>query len=232
MDNQQLFNLTDNQLQVILTSQLGDGCLFKQKKMTNYYYVTNSKNLEYLKFKKKLLETLSSEEIKRIECNGYSQTYIYTLRSKSHVDFSIIKNMSLQSILDNLNNLGIALWIYDDGSLHNSKNYYNLYTNKFSLEEHEEILVPFFKSRGFNPTIRVDKKKDDRIFYYLSFGMYDGAYKINKILQKYKIKDYEYKLWSSETIHKWSKLQEELKRRNNPVLTNRQLGSIMRRIEL
>lgn len=57
----------------------------------------------------------------------------------------------------------------------------------------------------------VEKKKDGRIFYYTYFGKHFGAYKISNLLAKYPINCYNYKLWSSETIQKWSKLEAQLK---------------------
>lgn len=227
MENQQLCILNDAQKQVILTSQLGDGCLYKQPGMTNEYYVTNSKSLEYVTFKKQLLSTLSRTDINRIEKNGYSQTYIYAFRSLSHPYMSEVKSYSLQTILSNLNDLGIALWFYDDASLHNTKNYYHLYTCKFTLEEHENIIIPFFASIGITAKIRIDRKKDGRIFYYISIGKYDGAEKISSILNKYRIEEMSYKIWSSETIQKWSKLQEKLKSENKSNISTYHLGRMM-----
>ena len=46
----------------------------------------------------------------------------------------------------------------------------------------------------------------------LTIKRYEGAYIISQILAKYPVPCYNYKIISSETIQKWSKLQEELKR--------------------
>jgi hypothetical protein len=52
--------------------------------------------------------------------------------------------------------------------------------------------------------------------------------KISQILSKYPVKCYSYKRWSSETIQKWSKLQEELKSEGVEItnLNNFQLGKL------
>ena len=55
------------------------------------------------------------------------------------------------------------------------------------------------------------EKKNGREFWYLRIGKYDGAYKISELLKKYYVSCYEYKIWSSETIQIWSKMQEYLK---------------------
>ena len=46
---------------------------------------------------------------------------------------------------------------------------------------------------------------------YWEIGKFSDADKISAILEKYPLDYYSYKRWSSETIQKWSKFQEELK---------------------
>ena len=119
--------------------------------------------------------------------------------------------MDLKDVIGNLDSLGIALWFYDDGSLHKDRLFYNLNTHKFSKEIQEQLFIPFFNKWGIFPKTIVERKKDGRVFHYLTIGKYDGAIKISQILEKYPLDCYSYKRWSSETIQKWSKLQEELK---------------------
>lgn len=54
--------------------------------------------------------------------------------------------------------------------------------------------------------------------------------KISQILSKYPIKCYSYKRWSSETIQKWSKLQEKLKSEGIEItkLNNFQIGKLFK----
>lgn len=119
--------------------------------------------------------------------------------------FSIEKALSL------LDELGIAMWFYDDGSLHNSKLFYNLNTHEFSKELQEDLFIPFFNKYNIYPKITKEVKKDGRIFYYLRISKFEGSYEISNILNKCPVNCYKYKVWSSETIQKWSKLQVELK---------------------
>lgn len=206
MDNKQLYSFNRNQTQVFLTSQLGDGCI-SYTNSGSTIYTTSCKYKEYLEFKKQLI---GKGKISLNARNGYSQTPIYTMYGGTCNDLQLIKNMCLKEILSNLDDLGIALWFYDVGSLHKRDFYYNLNTQKFSLEEHEKVIVPYFESLGIKANIREDNNHK-RILYYLGINKYEGAYDINCILQKYPINCYSYKLWSSETIQKWSKLQEKLK---------------------
>lgn len=122
--------------------------------------------------------------------------------------------MPLQDILPLLNDLGIAMWFYDDGSLHKTKLFYNLNTQALSKEFQEEYLIPFFNKLNIYPKIQVENKKDGRQYWYLRIGKFSGALEISQILSKYPIDCYSYKLWSSETMQKCSKLQEELKKQN------------------
>lgn len=206
IDNKQLYNFTEGQTQVFLTSQLGDGCIVTSNSGSTYY-LSNCKYKEYLEFKKQLI---GKGRIKKQLRNGYSQTPIWLYYGGAWEHLSDIKNMELSERLANLDELGLALWFYDDGSLHKRDCYYNLNTQKFSFDEHEKILVPYFNSIGLTAHIRIDKSHSHPL-YYLGFNKYEGAYGIYLLLQKFPVNCYSYKLWSSETIQKWSKLQERLK---------------------
>lgn len=209
IDNQQDYNLTENQKQVLLTGVFGDGCI--TNKVKGCSYSTNSIHKEYVEKKKYLLGELVRTEVRDSVNRGYKQNTIYSFASLSSKDVKIFIQRPLKSLLKDMTDLGLALWFYDDGSLHKKNLFYNLNTHKFSKEEHEEVLFPFFRSWGLEPQLFVDKKKDGRIFYYTYFGKHFGAYKISNLLAKYPINCYNYKLWSSETIQKWSKLEAQLK---------------------
>lgn len=219
LENKQLYNFTREQTQVFLTANLGDGCISKTNS-GSWIYTTNCKFEEYLLFKQKLL---GKGNIKLIEKNGYSQTPIYVMYGGAYSDLELIKNLPLQDILNNLDLLEIALWFYDDGSLHKRDLYYNLNTQKFDEQTHNDILVPWFKDTlDITPKVRHDTKRGKNL-YYLGFNKYEGANIISEILSKYPIDCYSYKLWSSETIQKWSNLQEKVKNINED-LNSRQLA--------
>lgn len=231
-DNQQLLSLSNEQLQVFLSGRLGDGCITTTN-TNSTYYSTNCKYEEYIDFKISLLGNLYKSKSYN-ECNGFCKTPIYTIRSCSDSRLKIIKNLSIEEVLANLNELGLALWIYDDGSLHKSKYFYNLNTQSFSKEVQEDVLIPFLNSYDIYPKLQVENKKDGRQFWYLRIGKYQGAAEISKILNEYPVNCYSYKRWSSETIQKWSKLQEELKRQGKTVLDfgSRSLSNMLNKIVL
>lgn len=222
MDNKQLYSFNRNQTQVFLTARLGDGCI-STTNSDSTIYTSNCKYKEYLEFKKKLI---GKGSIKLLEKNGYSQTPIYTYYGGSWEDLLKIKNLSIEDVINNLDYLGIALWFYDDGSLHKRDLYYNLNTQKFSREIHEDVFIPFFNKLGIEARVRVDNNHKTPL-YYLGINKYEGANIISSILSMFPVNCYLYKLWSSETIQKWSKLQEKLKSTDEN-LTNRQLAYMWR----
>jgi hypothetical protein len=232
MDNQQLCIFTREQQQVFLTSQLGDGYIGISNS-NSVYYTTNCKYEEYIDYKISLLGEMFKRKFHQKE-NGYNKTPIWIMRSKSNKYLQCIKDMSIIDIVNNLDELGIALWFYDDGSLHKEKLFYNLNTHKFTKEIQEKMFISFFHKFNIYPVLRIDKKKDGRTFYYLSIGKYNGAYEISKILQKYYVDCYSYKIWSSETIQKWSKLQEKLKSTNIDIskLSHRKLSIMLTKISI
>lgn len=209
IDNQQLQQLSNEQLQVFLSGRFGDGHICTTNSNSTYY-TTNCKFEEYIDYKSKLLGNMFKHK-SLIEQNGFCKTPIYTIRSCSDSILKYIKNMPLEQCLSYIDELGLALWIYDDGSLHKTKLFYNINTQALSKEFQEEYLIPFFNKFNIFPQLTVENKKDGRQFWYLRVGKFKGAGEISKILQKYPIECYSYKLWSSETIQKWSKLQEQLK---------------------
>ena len=226
MDNQQLDLFTREQLQVFLTSQLGDGNISTTNSNSTYYN-TNCKFEEYIDFKSKLLGNMFKGK-RYVPKNGFAQTPIYTMWSKASKDLLNIKQLSISEIVNQLDDLGIALWFYDDGSLHQERLFYNLNTHKFSKEIQEQVFIPFFNKLEIYPKVMIERKKDGRVFYYLSIGKFYGAIKISQILSKYPVDCYSYKRWSSETIQKWSKLQEELKSEGIAItsLNNFQIGKL------
>lgn len=224
-------NLSNEQLQVLLTGKFGDGCLSTPKTCKdNSMYHSNCIHEEYIDFKIKLLGDLVSSK-SFIKSNGYSKTPIWQFYTHVNPEITKIKNMSIEEGLNLMDDLGVALWFYDDGSLHKSKLFYNLNTQSFSREINEDLFIPFLKKFDINAKTTIERKKDGREFWYLRIGKYDGAFEISTILNKYPVNCFNYKIWSSETIQNWSKLQEELKRTNSLNCSTRKKSAILKRIE-
>lgn len=224
-------SLSNEQLQVILTGKFGDGCLSTPKTcVDNSLYSSSCIHEEYVDFKLSLLGNIAGKK-NFVAVNGYSQKPIWQFYSQVHPDITTIKNMSIEEAINLVDDLGIALWFYDDGSLHKTKLFYNLNTQAFSEEVNRDILVPFLAKFGITAKPTIERKKDGRKYWYLRIGRYDGAYEISEILNKYKINCFNYKIWSSETIQNWSKLQEQLKSTDKINCSTRTKAALLKKIE-
>lgn len=202
--------LSNNQFQVLLTGVFGDGCIRKGNTNINYNYSTNCKFEEYLDFKIALLEDIKGKKTFQ-EINGFNGTPIWRFSSIVDERIERVKDLGIEQQLYLMDELGMAMWLYDDGSLHNSKLFYNLNTHSFSREIQEDLFVPHFNKFGIFPKVTIERKRDGRIFYYLRISRYEGSYEISQLMNKFPLECYKYKVWSSETIQEWSKLQEQLK---------------------
>lgn len=229
-------NLSNRQLQVLLTGKFGDGCLHKNKNLNaNFSYSTNSINKEIVEFKINLLEDLASNSGIRESINlGFKRNIIYTANSKTSPLITELYNENWKTSLEKLDELGLALWFYDDGSLHKNKLFYNLNTQKYSKEDNEYIAKYLYKKWNIRAIPTIERKKDGREFWYLRVRKFEGAFIISEILNKYYLNCYSYKIISSETIQKWSKLQEELKSMGKVIsdFHPRTLTSMMNKITL
>ena len=105
-------SLNENQLQVILSGILGDGCITTTNSNSTLF-ITNCKYEEYIDFKISLIGDLFKNKRKQ-ECNGFCSTPIFIMRTKSDKRLEQMKNLSIETIIDNLSELGIALWFYDE----------------------------------------------------------------------------------------------------------------------
>jgi len=213
MDNQQLDNLTNEETQLLLSLYLGDGSYTKHQIQDNYSVYTSSINEDLLRYKKSLVTTLTASDIKLIPNPGYKKDgTIFKMSINSSVKIGQIYQLSLQEKLDKLDKLGLALWFYDDGSLHKKCNFYNLCTHSFSIED-QMLMLEKLKEFGIYGKLLKEKKRDGRVFWYIYVSKYNGAFEISKIMAECNIESMKYKLWSPTTILKWSTVQEDWKSR-------------------
>lgn len=71
--------------------------------------------------------------------------------------------MDIETALNLMDDLGVALWFYDDGSLHKTKLFYNLNTQAFSQEINQDLFVPFYPNLAFCQTNYREKERWQRI---------------------------------------------------------------------
>lgn len=198
MGNQQLYTLKNCELQVVLSLYLGDGCFISNKANTSAAIATSCKYEEYLLYKKNLISTLDNSNVSYSTNNGYKNSFIYKWKINQSPYLKEIEQIPLIDKLEILDELGLALWFYDDGSLHKSKYFYNLNTHTFSLED-QYLFLDKLSKYGINAKIYKDRKKDGREFFYLSIGKHQGSSIISDFLNKINIDCYKYKRWSSST---------------------------------
>ena len=85
------------------------------------------------------------ENLEYIEKNGYAQkpavrfcTRIFDLENELPKNTKIVPDW----LLDKLDEKGIAIWLMDDGSIHNknNNNYISIHTNSYDLETHYKFV--------------------------------------------------------------------------------------------
>ena len=220
MENQQGCTLSTNQKQVLLTGYYGDGHIISGENK-NASYVASSIVKPLLEFKYSLLGDLVTKEIVTVNnSGGYGENNIFKLRTKADKRITKFDSLTDEEKLSQINELGIALWFYDDGSLHKSNYFYNLCTHKYSKEYQEDLLIPKLNEFGIYPKITSEVKKDGKKFWYLRVGRHNGSFNISDILSRYPVNGMRYKVWSSETSQQWRKLLVELKSKGQ-VISNR-----------
>ena len=202
-------NLTNKQIQVLLTGTFGDSHV-AQHKTGNFSFISSCIHEDYMRYKGELLGDLWNDKIISVLNKGYKESIIYKVYGKRRENIAELHLLSLADKLSLMDDLGVALWFFDDGSLHKRNHFYNLNTHSFPRNIQEELFVPFFKRLGLSAKIYPDKKKDGRLFHYLSFNRVDSYY-ITELLRKHYVSCFEYKMWSKEVTSKWGKTLEILK---------------------
>lgn len=175
--------------QILIGSILGDGHISSKNTFS-----TGSKFKEYVDFKSSTLEEYGKVNYSFLKENGYSKTPYHRLSLTSN-EFERYRNMGLKDLLSILDESGLAIWIYDDGSLHKSNLFYNLNTHSFSLEQHKTLIIPELRRFNIEASIFSETKPDGKQFYYTSIPKKYGAQTVNNLLKRYPIDCYKYKTY-------------------------------------
>ena len=180
--------MTNNLKQLYISGILGDGHL-KPSGAIMFSCVHG----EYMEWKKKLANGIGSE-VCEMDNRGFKKDgkiFKYNIQKNDVGKWFLDK--SVEDFIGDLDELGLALWMYDDGSLHKKNLFYNINTHAFNREIEEEVLIPKLNTFGIYPKILTETKKDGRVFSYLYVSKYKGAFVINDILNKYPLECYSYK---------------------------------------
>lgn len=194
--------------QTLLGLKLGDGCYTFQNKIgdKNYHFKTNSKNKDYIDYKKSVMDKNNIHTREYTSYSGYKEdSMLYAFRTHNDERISIVGRMSVAEAIDNLDKLGVIMLFLDDGSLHKNKNVIHLYCNSFSEEDSKKLAQKIYNLfGGKEPKVYFDKKKDGRIYPYLYIPK-ETSNIINKevieFLNKNNIESLKYKTFlPSQTI--------------------------------
>lgn len=183
---------------------LGDGSLGKYGSM---YFSSIQK--DYIGFKKDLSGL--DLEVKTKMNLGFKKAEIHSVSIPANDFGKTYLNKTLEEVVKELDELSLALWLYDDGSLHKKNLFYNINTHSFTYEQQRDILIPKLNEFGIYPKILEDKKKDGRVFNYLYVPKYEGTVEINEILKKYPVEGYKYKTFDDPYIKRFQKLKSKFK---------------------
>ncbi len=129
--------LNDDQLQVILGSYLGDGNLIQEIQNINCFSMRFCQGFEqkdYLHWKMKAFPSIKT----KVSKSGY--TGKKNIHQTSQVPNFILNDSIFNSVLNNLDKLGLAIWIMDDGYIDKS-NRLIICSNSFTKEENEELSI-------------------------------------------------------------------------------------------
>lgn len=196
--------ITNEQKQVMLSGLLGDGSLIKNGGGAMSF---SCQHKEYMEFKKELLKDLASE-VKEVNNNGYKKGTIYTLRCKANDYGKLLFKFSYEDIMREIDDLGIAMWLVDDGSRHKTANFYNINTHAIDRGIEEKVLIPFFNKLNIYPKILTETKKDGRVFSYLYISKWQGAMELSRMIRKLNLSCYNYKIMPLELEESYFKLKD------------------------
>ena len=183
--------------QLLYSGKLGDGCLVHRAKTSVIKF--SSKCLNYLIHKKVILE---SNYIKTSSItygkSGYTGKYnIAKFSSYSDLKIERVYNMTKVECIKSLDKIGLIYLFLDDGSLHKSAKFGNIYCNSFTDEEVEALIDKIWELYPIKRCSKLyDKKKDGRCYPYIyisKFTMKLFLKDISEFVTKYNITDMFYK---------------------------------------
>ena len=189
--------MTDIEKQLIHSSYLGDAYWMRQKIKLRIKFGGYVKN--YIEWKHSLITTLQKSKVWG-SVNRKNILYEFTTGNSSELD--ALKEASytdIKSILGELDELGFAIIMFDNGTFDRNHNYYYLcivkyYSKKFANNLNNALNKKF----ELNGSLRKAPKVTN---YNIQYKVKDTPI-IASMLLKYSSHDYSYKIPSSETIAK------------------------------
>jgi len=197
--------MTQNEKQLIISSYTGDAYWMKQKRCLRIKFGNYVKN--YLEYKHSLVTTLQKSKIWG-SVNRKNILYEFTVGKSPILNELKEENFwTIEKQLGPINELGLALLIFDDGSFHKTLNYYNLYIGKYYSKNFAEQFNSLLNDKFILHGAR--HKQKGAKGHFIQYKVYDTP-KIATILNKFNEHDYIYKIPSSETIAKYASRYKDI----------------------
>lgn len=185
-------NLNYDQLQVVIGTALGDGCLMMQNGKAKLTMCHAAKQEEYLRYKMSVLSPLfiKSEPI-RYEKDKYFQFHAHS--SQMCPEVLEIRNLMYKGgkkkitmrLLKKLSPTALLFWHLDDGSvIKSSANSFIWCTDSFSIGEVQTIKKWLWKTYGIESFLLESKGGyTNKTYWRLRFRKKDSV-KLNEIMRK------------------------------------------------
>jgi len=186
--------LNDDQYQILLGSAFGDGHIalpvskFKDnpKNAFRLKFTQGEKQLDYLKWKSDAFG-IPRKNIQRITSGYTGKDNVFSTCTTS---IAVDREITLQTVMEDITALGLAVWMMDDGSMQRGK-YFTLSSNNLSKEENEYVVDILLAKFGINAQVA----NAGRGFYGINFGR-AGTQELLAVIGKYIHRDLSYKFGS------------------------------------
>ena len=203
-NNNQKAELDKTTKQILLGGLLGDGSLAKFKKSKNSFYreVHSLKQKDYLLWKQSKPKYFSP---KVHECSNYDKRtnkehHRIILWSKVHPILTNYHNLLYnnrkknitEELLNQINNLGLAVWYMDDGYYHYSDYRCGFGTDCYTYEE--QLLIKNWLKKKFNLQAQIHKRAKKNTNSYTIVLPRNEADKLLRIIEPYILRSMHYKL--------------------------------------
>ncbi len=196
---------TKKQMSIVLAMVFGDSWVSKfiPKRANSFLGCRHShKQSDYLEYKRNMLKDLGFSVSKIYDTtNNYGKTFTFECRNPELFNQLRLvlypKNNKIikRKWLNYLNEEGLAIWYMDDGSYTYDRKSGRafLHTNSFSEKENNIIINYFKKVWNITPHLRMVKRKDRYISYFLAFNV-EETKKLIELIKPYIIPQMMYKV--------------------------------------
>ena len=176
------FNITPNAEQIILSGILGDGNIRKMGKGAVYREKHGKEEFEYCKWKNNMLGELTENK----KMYNYKEKY---LNFDTYNTIQLLKyaDMNYDEVIDNLNELGIILYLLDDGWTREYKSHQSFLVESRLIPLSSMIKLKEKIENIFGIEVRINTRIDSKSKKeIITLNIVDNK-KIKEVCENYKI---------------------------------------------